>query len=100
MNALEMQDDVAARMAVNEKKAVDILGAALDGAEVMGEKVALAMRVLQVTAKNRQTLTAREGVRYSMVRDTHTDDEVRAYVEATRPEVKKLTGSETKRDRQ
>ena len=52
-----------------------------------------AKEALAIIAKNRQTLSAREAVRFSMVASFGDEAQKRKYVEATQPQIRKiLTG--------
>lgn len=76
---LENLEDVAVRtleQALNDEREVD-------------DKVQLAMKVANMVAKNRQTMTAREGIRFSMAQSIGTEDQLSKYISVSQPEVKK-----------
>jgi hypothetical protein len=72
-----------------ENIAIRTLTEALDDEREVDDKVQLAMKTANMVAKNRQTMTAREGIRFSMAQSIATESQMKKYVEVTQPEVKK-----------
>lgn len=91
MKNLDVSEAKAKKLDEMENKALDILNSFFQGNWDFSDKVKLAMQGLSVVAKNRQTLTAREGLRFNMV-STITDDPkaLKKYIRATSPEIGKL----------
>jgi len=91
MSTLDVSESKATKLDEMEHSALDILNSFFKGKRAFGDEVKLAMQSLNVVAKNRQTLTAREGMRFSMV-SAITDDPkaLKKYVNATSPEIGKL----------
>jgi len=94
MKTLDVSEAKAKKLDEMENKALDILNSFFQGNRDFGDKVKLAMQGLSVVAKNRQTLTAREGLRFNMI-STITDDPktLKKYISATSPEIGKLLPS-------
>lgn len=77
-----------------EKKAIevctDVLSGQYDGASDDEKiKINVAKSALATCAKNRQTLTAREAFRFSVASTIGDDKQIKKYVSATMPSVKK-----------
>jgi len=91
MSTLDVSESKAKKLDEMEHSALDILNDFFTGKRAFGDEVKLAMQSLNVVAKNRQTLTAREGLRFNMIM-TITDDPkaLKKYVNATSPEIGKL----------
>jgi hypothetical protein len=91
MRSLDVSDTKGKKLDEMENTALDILNDFFKGKRDFGDDVKLAMQSLHVVAKNRQTLTAREGMRFNMV-SAITDDPkaLKKYVDATSPEIGKL----------
>lgn len=73
-----------------EDKSITMLMGVLDGNPV-DDAAKIAMKTLGVVAKNRQTMTAREGIRFAMARLVASPEQLKKYVQSTQPEIKKLT---------
>lgn len=87
---LDMDNAKAKRFDVLEDKSIEIIQQGLDGNNI-DDTVKAAIKILGVVAKNRQTLTARQAINYNMARDLEDKDKLRKYIEATNPEIKRLT---------
>ena len=91
MSTLDVSEAKAKKLDDMEHSALDILNSFFAGKLAFGDEVKLAMQSLNVVAKNRQTLTAREGMRFSMVSAITNDPKaLKKYVKATSPEIGKL----------
>ena len=91
MNALEIGTKRAEQFDKLEETSINILQDYMDGKRQGGDDVVTARCVLNVIKGNRQTLTARDALRFNMA--TVFADEPKAlkrYVKATQPEIKKL----------
>ena len=88
--SLEMTESKQEQMGALEDKSIEMLMGVLNGNPV-DDAAKMAMKTLGVVAKNRQTLTAREGIRFAMARMVASPDQLKKYVESTQPEIKKLT---------
>lgn len=93
MNNLAMTDAKTARMSEIEDKSLETIKEALnDGIEADNEKVKVAVKMMGVVAKNRQTLTNRAAVEFGMARSIATDDQLKKYVRVTSPQIQKALG--------
>ena len=73
-----------------EETSISILQEYLDGKRTGGHDIVTARCVLNVIKGNRQTDTARQALRYTMVSDIADGETRRKYVKATQPEIRKL----------
>ena len=89
MELLELSEVSAEKMVEVEDKALDCVLECLKSGGITDE-ASIAMKALNMVAKNRVTMTARSGLGFSMVRSIATEDERRKYVQATMPQVGKL----------
>lgn len=89
---LDMTEAKASKMDKLEDGAIEILQEVMNGTRDMDDPAKAAMKVIGVVAKNRQTLTAREASRFNMAQSIATEEQLRKYVLATQPQIKKLTG--------
>ncbi len=90
MTNLEMSEQKCKKMSELEDTAIDMLLSALKGNRDVDEEVKIAMKALNMVAKNRMTLSHRRGLDFAMARITMTDDELKKYAQVTAPEIKKL----------
>lgn len=93
MNSLNMTDTKAAKMGEMEDLAMTTIKKVLDGKlSADGEEVKVAVKMMGVVAKNRQTLTNRAAVEFGMAQIIATDDGLKKYVTATSPHIQKAIG--------
>ena len=90
MTNLDMTEQKCNKMSELEDTAIDMLLSALKGDRDVDDEVKVAMKALNVVAKNRMTLSHRRGLDFAMARITMTDDELKKYAQVTAPEIKKL----------
>lgn len=90
---LSMTEEKCERLSELEDKAIEIVLGALDGNEELGDRTKLAMQAINTVAKNRQTLSHRRAVEVGVARMAFSDDELKSYLKATAPEIKKLTSA-------
>lgn len=89
MSYLEISETRSQKFDEVEKLALDVLIKALkDGGEI-GDEVTIAVKTLNMVAKNRQTLTAREAIRWSMVQTLDDPIQLKKYIGFSEPEIKK-----------
>lgn len=72
-----------------EDLALDTLTDILKNDREVDDKAKIAMKALNMVAKNRQTMTAREGIRFSMAQSIAKDGQLAKYISTTQPSVKK-----------
>lgn len=89
MANIEMTKEKAAKFGQLESKAIDICAGALSGGTV-DENAKFAMQTLKVVSQNRQTANAHEACKFGMAFAIGSESELRKYVKATQPEIKKL----------
>lgn len=94
MQNLDMTNEKAKRMSEIEAEAIEVIGSVILEKRDFDETASTAMKFLNVVAKNRQTLTAREGIRFNMAQSIAANpSELAAYIAASSPEIKKaITG--------
>lgn len=94
MNSLAMTDAKAAKMSEIEDKSLETIREALnDDIEADDEKVKVAVKMMGVVAKNRQTLTNRTAVEFGMAHSIATETELKKYIAVTHPQIKKALGA-------
>ncbi len=71
----------------------------LKGERGGGDDIRVAQGTLSNIAKNRQTMTARDALKFNMA-SIITDDpkKLKKYVESTQPEIKRLMGTKEEKD--
>jgi len=89
---LDITEAKAEKLGELESKAMDVLLGVMNGA-LVDDQAKVAMQVMNTVAKSRQTLTAREGIRFSMVKHVANKEEMRQYITSTQPQIKKLVSS-------
>lgn len=93
MNSLNMTEAKAKKMSEIEDMSLDTIRKALDGkTSADGDEVKVAVKMMGVVAKNRQTLTNRAAIEFGMARAIATDEGLKKYVTATSPQVQKALG--------
>jgi len=93
MSVLDITKDRAKQFEKLEEVAVNILLEYLGDKRPGGDDINVAIKSLNMVAKNRVTTTARDALKFSMAK-TITDDPklLRKYIKASQPEIKKLIG--------
>lgn len=89
---LEITETKAQQFDKLEETSINLLQDYLEGRRPGGDDIVTARCVLNVIKGNRQTQTAREALRYTMVHDLSDDKVLKKYVMTTQPEIKKLSG--------
>lgn len=93
MNSLNMTESKAKNMSEIEDLSMGTIKKALDGKlSADGEEVKVAVKMMGVVAKNRQTLTNRAAVEFGMARSISTDEQLKKYVAVTSPQIQKAIG--------
>ncbi len=98
MFTLQMTEAKAKKLERVEDLALDAIREALDGTvPADDEKVKVAVKTMSVVAKNRQTSTHRVGIDFGMATSIATDEQLKTYIGATSPHIKKaLAGKHIK----
>ena len=95
MKNLDITDASIEKMEKMESKAIDINNDALNGNRDVDDAAKLAIKSLSVVAKNRQTLTNRQAIGFSMAQSIATETQLKKYIAVTNPKVQKaLTGKQ------
>lgn len=98
MKNLEMTEAKAAKLSEVEDLALGTVREALKGINPADSAdVKLASHTLSMVAKNRQTLTARQAIGFSMASAIGSDKELKRYISITNPEVKKALSGKVKK---
>jgi len=92
MAHLELTDARVAQLNEAEKNALDILNGCLRGDYEVDDKVQVAIKTANMVTKNRVTVTARDGLHLHAASFIADEKQMKKYVAATFPEVRKLIG--------
>ncbi len=93
MNSLNMTESKAKNMSDIEDLSMGTIKKALDGKlSADGEEVKVAVKMMGVVAKNRQTLTNRAAVEFGMASSIGSENELKKYIAITHPQIKKALG--------
>ncbi len=96
MNDLQMSPTQVDKMIKIEDLSMDAIKNALEnGVQDGDEQVKVAVKMMGVVAKNRQTLSHRTAVDFAMATSIATEKQLMRYVTATSPEIKKALGGKT-----
>jgi len=90
MTNLEMADEKCKMLSELEDKAIEVVLAVLNGDKDVDDRAKLAMNSINAVGKNRQTLSHRCAVEVGIARMAFAEDELKAYLQATAPEIKRL----------
>lgn len=93
MNNLQINEAKAQKMDAIEDLSLDAIKNALEGNVPADEEtVKVAVKMMGVVAKNRQTLTHRGAVEFAMASSIATEQQLKKYIEVTNPQIKKALG--------
>ena len=90
MNSLEISEDRAKQFDKLEESAINIIQDYFDDKRSGGDDVVTARCMLSVIKGNRQTMTAKEALRFNMASSVSSEAQLKRYVSATCPQIKKL----------
>ncbi len=93
MDSLNMTEGKATKMSEIEDMSLATIKKALNGeVSADGEQVKVAVKMMGVVAKNRQTLTNRAAIEFGMAKAIATDDGLEKYIAVTSPQIQKAIG--------
>lgn len=93
MNNLHMSAEKEKKMDEIENLSLDTIKETLRGVtDAEDEVVKVAVKMMGVVAKNRQTLTHRSALDFTMASTVATENELKKYVKNTSPQVQKALG--------
>ncbi len=94
MNTLNMTEAKAKQMDVIEDMSMETIQQALSG-QIEGDddKVKIAVKMMGVVAKNRQTVMHRSAVEFGMAQWIADEAGLKQYLKATNPQIQKAIGS-------
>lgn len=96
MKNLDITQKKADQMSEIEDMSLATIKKALEGTiDADDDKVKVSVKVLSTVAKNRQTLTNRAAVEFSMAKSISTEADLKKYVQVTSPQIKKAIGGKT-----
>lgn len=96
MNTLVLSDTNAEKYSEMENQALDKVIKFLKGDLDYGDEIKISIQGLNILSKNRQTLTARQCLRFAMVRASTDDPKlIKAFIDSTNPEMGKLLTGKT-----
>jgi len=89
MSSLDMSKKKIEALDELETLAIKTLTEAMNDVRDVDDKVQVAMKVANMVSKNRQTMTAREGIRFSMASSIADEKELKRYIAITQPDIKR-----------
>lgn len=89
MSNLDVTEMKAGKLNKLEDSAIQILQGFVDGNRDCDEVVKGSLKIMNVVAKNRQTVTHRTAIEFGMATSIATEEQLRKYIEVTNPQVKK-----------
>jgi len=89
MSSLDMSKQKIEALDELETLAIKTLTEAMNDVRDVDDKVQVAMKVANMVSKNRQTMTAREGIRFSMASSIADEKELKRYIAITQPDIKR-----------
>lgn len=97
MRALNVTENKANKLDQMEDKAINLISKVLSEEREVDDLTKVALQSLNIVAKNRQTLTNRQAIGWSIANTIATPEELKRYIAVTNPELTKiLTGEERK----
>ena len=94
MITLQMTEAKAKGLAEIEDLSLATVKQALnDELDADDEKVKVAVKMMSVVAKNRQTMTNRSAIEFGMASSIATEAQLKTYIQATSPEIRKALGN-------
>ena len=88
--SLEINEEKAAKMSELEDVSIDLLLEYLKGNRQGGDDVVVAKSAINTVKGNRVTTTAKEALRFSMAASVASESQLKRYVSAICPQIKKL----------
>ena len=93
MNSLQMTEAKAGRMNAIEDASMEAIQQALDDKmDADDDKVKIAVKMMGVVAKNRQTVMHRSAVEFGMAQFVTDEAGLQRYLKATQPQIQKAIG--------
>lgn len=93
MNSLNMTDAKAGKLSEIEDISLETIKKALKSEiPADNEEVKVAVKMMGVVAKNRQTLTNRSAIEFGMAQCVADEKQLKKYVEVTNPHIQKALG--------
>ena len=90
MSNLDITEDKAKKFSQLENTAIDIIQEYFDGTRQGGDEIITARCMLSVVKGNRQAETVKQSLKFGMVQMVADEKQLKKYVTATCPEIKKL----------
>lgn len=93
MITLQMTANKAKKMDEIEDLSLDTIKSALKGEkDADADEVKVAVKMMGVVAKNRQTMTNRSAIEFGMATSIASDEQLKKYISATSPHIQKALG--------
>jgi len=89
MNGLEITEKRAAQFDKLEESSINLIQEYFDGKRQGGDDIVTARCMLNVIKGNRQTLTARDALKFNMASTIADEKQLKKYIDATQPEIKR-----------
>jgi len=90
MNTLDITEKKGEKMSELEDVSMDLVLEYLKGNRQGGDDVVTARCMINAMKGNRQTMTAKEALRFNMAASVADEKQLKKYVTATCPQIKKL----------
>ena len=90
MSSLDISEEKAEKLSKLESSAIDIIQEYFDGTRQGGDEIITARCMLSVVKGNRQAETVKQSLKFGMVQMVADEKQLKSYVKATCPEIKKL----------
>ena len=91
MNNLEINEVKATKLSQLEDDAISELSSAIKTG-TLTDTAKMSMQALQIVAKNRQTVTSRLCLQWSIITSLGTEGQQRKYATVTQPQIGKMLG--------
>lgn len=95
MRALDVTENKAKKFDEMEDKAIGLIAKVLSEEREVDDLTKVALQSLNIVSKNRQTLTNRQAIGWSIAHTIATPEELKRYIAVTNPELSKLLRGET-----
>ena len=97
MRALDITESKAQKFDVMEDKAIELIEKVLTEEREVDDLTKVALQSLSIVSKNRQTLTNRQAIGWSIANTIATPEELKRYIAVTNPELTKILTGEPRK---
>lgn len=90
MRALDVTESKIDMLDEMENKAIGLISEVLSGKREVDDLIKIALQSLNIVAKNRQILTSRQAIGWSIANTIASPEELKRYIAVTNPELTKI----------